>query len=56
MILGAFALGSIALWIVFASTLKPACSEGSRQARDAQARGAPGMSALEPNRNRKPSF
>jgi MFS family permease len=41
MILGAFALGSIALWIGFASTLKPACSEGSRQALDMQARGAP---------------
>jgi MFS family permease len=41
MILGAFALGSIALWIAFASTLKPACSEGSRQALDISARGAP---------------
>jgi len=32
MILGAFALGSIAIWIIFASTLKPACSAGAQHA------------------------
>jgi MFS family permease len=41
MILGAFALGSIALWIGFAGTLKPACREGSQRALDTSARGAP---------------
>ena len=41
MILGAFALGSIALWIGYAKALKPACSEGSRRAIDISARGAP---------------
>jgi MFS family permease len=40
MILGAFALGSIAIWIGFASTLKPACGGGSPDALDASARGA----------------
>jgi MFS family permease len=40
MILGAFALGSIALWIGFATTLKPVCSEGSLHALDIQPRGA----------------
>jgi MFS family permease len=41
MILGVFAVGSIALWIGFGATLKPACSEGSQHALDIQARGAP---------------
>jgi MFS family permease len=42
MILGAFALGSIAIWIGFAPTLKPACSgEGSQPAPDIQPSGAP---------------
>jgi MFS family permease len=40
MILGAFALGSIALWVVFGATLKPACSEGSQRAVDMSAREA----------------
>jgi MFS family permease len=40
-ILGAFALGSIALWIGFGATLKPACSESSQHSLDIQARGAP---------------
>jgi MFS family permease len=34
MILGAFALGSIAIWVGFGATLKPACSEGSQDALD----------------------
>jgi len=34
MILGAFALGSIVLWVAFAPTLKPACSGDPRQALD----------------------
>jgi MFS family permease len=41
MILGAFALGSIALWIAFAPTLKPACSGGSKEAVAIPATGAP---------------
>jgi MFS family permease len=41
MILGAFALGSIAIWIIFASTLKPACSESAKPAIDMAAPGAP---------------
>jgi MFS family permease len=41
MILGAFTLGSIALWIGFAKTLKPACSEGARHALNMSVRGAP---------------
>jgi MFS family permease len=40
MILGAFALGSIAIWIVFAKTLKPACSEGAAHALDMSPPGA----------------
>jgi MFS family permease len=34
MILGSFALGSIALWLGFASTLKPACARGDASPRD----------------------
>jgi len=41
MILGAFALGSIALWIGFGSTVKPACSEGAQPTLDTPAPGAP---------------
>jgi hypothetical protein len=41
MILGAFALGSIAIWIGFSATLKPACNDGSQRALDIQARGTP---------------
>jgi MFS family permease len=41
MILGAFALGSIALWIVFAPTLKPACSGDAKEEASIPAPGAP---------------
>jgi len=41
MILGAFALGSIALWVGFAATLKPACSEGSQRQADLRSQEAP---------------
>ncbi len=41
MILGTFALGSIAIWIIFAKTLKPACSEGAQSALGISAPGAP---------------
>jgi MFS family permease len=41
MILGAFALGSIALWIAFAATLKPACSGESSGGLSIPPRGAP---------------
>jgi MFS family permease len=41
MILGAFALGSIALWVGFGSTLKPACDDASPRAVDLPAPGAP---------------
>ena len=37
MILGSFALGSVALWIGFASVLKPACAEASDQSSAAAA-------------------
>jgi predicted MFS family arabinose efflux permease len=47
MILGAFALGSIAIWIVFAKTLKPACSEGVEHALDMSPPGARHASAQE---------
>jgi MFS family permease len=40
-ILGGFALGSIALWTAFASTLKPACAGDAGQAVDIPAPGAP---------------
>ena len=41
MILGAFALGSIALWIAFAATLKPACSGEPSSGLSIPPRGAP---------------
>jgi MFS family permease len=40
-ILGGFALGSIALWIAFASTLKQACARESREIFNMPAPGAP---------------
>jgi MFS family permease len=41
MILGAFALGSIALWIFFAPTLKPACRGSAKDEAEIPAPGAP---------------
>jgi MFS family permease len=40
MILGSFALGSIALWIGFRSTMKPACGEDMQARQNLSARGA----------------
>jgi MFS family permease len=41
MILGSFALGSIALWIGFRSTMKPACGEDRQTHQNVSTSGAP---------------